>query len=335
MYNIILADCDSQEIEEFKKGLEDITQDEFIIKSRVSNWSRASIWKKIKRYIIYFIFPLKIFFNRKKYHTIIGWQQFYTLIFCFYCRLFRVKKTFNVHVVNYTYKSKKGIVGKIYYKFFKYILESKYIDYLYVPSSEYIKQCTSDFNIKKELFVVLPFGVLDRYETYINSKIDDEYFLAIGRSNRDYDWLIDEWKNIKYNLYIISDEFKPNYKVPKNIKIIGDVSGNEQYPYIMNCKALIIPILKENICSGDTVLLTAFSFKKNVIVTKNSTLAEMYISDRKDGFVVDKTKKELKEIINLIANKKIDLGKNARNKYLNNFSRYSMGCNVGKIVKEN
>lgn len=334
MNNIILADCLEEELTDLKEGLEDSTKQNWKIYSTISNWGRTSLWKKIKRYLVYFLAPIKVFLKRKEFSKIIGWQQFYALIFAFYCNIFKVKKNFNLYVVNFTYKEKNGFVGKIYYKFMKNTINSKYIDLLYVPSKDYIDMCSRILDVSKEKFVVLPFGIPDQYNKYKNDYIKGNYYLSIGRSNRDYDWLIKEWKNIKETLYIVSDNYKPNFSVPNNIKIIDNVFGNMQYPYIMGCKALIIPIDIENICSGDTVLLTAISFKKIVIVTEKSTLAEMYVNNGEDGFVVSKNKGELTKLINLINHDNLKVGNKAREKYLNNYSRKIMGINIGKSIME-
>lgn len=334
MNNVILTDSVKEELNDLKEGLEVSTKEKWIIYSQVSNWGRTSIWKKFKRLWIYFYAPFKIFLNRKKFKRLVGWQQFYTLIYCFYCRLFHVKKVNEVYVINFVYKKKKGILGKIYHKFLKYIVTSKYIDLLYVSSYKYMEQLSNDFGVSINKFRLLPFGVEDIYEKYKNNKLDEEFVLSIGRSNRDYDWLVKQWEEIDYPLYIISDTYKPAVKVPNNVTIMNNISGEKQYPYIVSCKALIIPVDIENVCSGDTVLLTAMSFERNVIVTKNSTLAEMYIEDRKDGFIVDKKSKELKTIIKNITTGKIDLGPKARKKFLDNYSRYIMGVRIGEYIKE-
>ena len=334
MQNVILTDSISEELEDLQKGIEDVTQESWIIKSQISNWGRTSIWKKIKRLLIYFYVPLKIFFNRKKYKKIVGWQQFYALIYCFYCRLFHVKKVNSVYILNFTYKKKKGLIGKIYYRFMRYIVKSKYVDLIYVLSYNYIDECVRKFEVDKSRFKTLPFGISDLYEKYKKTTIKKDFVLSIGRSNRDYDWLIKQWGNIDYPLYIISDTYKPSIEIPKNVTLINNISGEKQYPYIMNCKALVLPIDIGSICSGDTVLLTAMSFRKNVIVTSKSTLAEMYITDKKDGFVVDKNSNELKRIIEKIITKEIDLGDKARNKFIENYSRYQMGKNIGQTIKE-
>ena len=107
--NLILADCKSDEIESFKDSLQKELNTSFEIVSKVCNGKR-NIWKNIYRYLIYIFFPIKIFINRKKYNYIIGWQQFFALFYVFYARLFHVKKVNKVIVVNFTYKSKKGII---------------------------------------------------------------------------------------------------------------------------------------------------------------------------------------------------------------------------------
>ena len=57
-------------------------------------------------------------------------------------------------------------------------------------------------------------------------------------------FLIDIWKDMpsKDKLLIICDELKTDIKLPKNIIIRRDITGENQYKYIINCNAMIIPI---------------------------------------------------------------------------------------------
>lgn len=96
---------------------------------------------------------------------------------------------------------------------------------------------------------------------------------------------------------------------------------------------LILPIKDSNICSGDTVLLTAMSFKKTVIITTPSTLAEMYIKDRINGLLVKKTHGELKKLVDMVEKENVNLGELARLSYKKNFSRFVMGKKVGKYIR--
>lgn len=332
MKNIILIDCKKEQIIDFLKGLQEETKISWEIEATLSNWGRTSLWLKLKRYLMYFYVSFKVFCHRKEYNKIVGWQQFYALIFVFYCRIFKVKKTFSVYIMNFTYKNKKGIIGKIYFKFMRYILQSKYIDGIHVLSREYASLCAKNFHIKENKFCITPFGIPDLYGKYSPLEEKREYILAIGRSNRDYDWLINEWRKINIKLYIISDEYKPTINIPNNIEIINNISGEKQYPYILGCKLLILPIKDSNICSGDTVLLTAMSFKKTVIITTPSTLSEMYIKNRINGLLVEKVHGELKKLIDEIEKENINLGENARKSYKKFFSRFNMGKKVGNFI---
>lgn len=335
MKNIILADCAKNEITSFADGLSKETNKNWEIVSSVSNWGQASKIQNLKRYAIYFAAPFKAFCKRKQYASIVGWQQFYALIFCFYCRLFKVKKTNRVVALNFTYKSKKGFIGKIYKRFMQYMVNSDYIDYIHVLSHNYAKKCVEELGIDEKKILVFPFGTNDQYESFKKiKKTENEFVLAIGRSNRDYEWLIDEWRSVDYPLYIICDTFKAPNNLPNNIKIFNNITGNAQYKYIASCKYLVLPIKDESICSGDTVLLTAMSNKKTVIVNGPSTLTEMYVKDGENAIIVSKKKGELAEKMNYLLKNNIEIGESARKSYLENYSRGAMGRNIGKALSK-
>lgn len=338
--NLILADCDKEEIKSFAEGLQSATGEKFEIENKECNGSHNLI-NNIKRYVIYFIYPFQFFIKRGKYNYIIGWQQFFTLFFAFYCNLFHVKKENIVIVCNFTYKEKKGIVGKLYRKIMLFCVKNDYIDYIHVPSKKYAEECSNKFDITINKFIVTNFGLPDTYEKWKDSNVEyNNYSLAIGRSNRDYDFLINAWKKVSNNqkLLIICDQYKPSKKLPNNIIIRNDITGDKQFPYIINCKLMIIPLKDSNICSGDTVLLKAMSYSKPVVITKPSTLAEMYIENGKNGICLEKNVEEFSNnILNLLldSRKMESIGKNARKKYLEKYSRQAMGNNIGREIKNN
>lgn len=336
--NIILTDCEEEEIKDFAKGIEEIIGKKFEVKSKICNGKRNLI-NNIKRYFIYVFYPLKFVIKRKKYDYIIGWQQFFTLFYAFYCNLFKLKKKNIVVVCNFTYKSKKWLIGKIYKHIMKYCINNIYLDYIHVPSKEYAEICSKEFKIDINKFIITTFGLNDNYNQWKDSKVEySNYTLAIGRSNRDYDFLIDSWNLMpkKEKLLIISDEYKSKRKLPDNIILRNNITGDQQFPYITNCKLMIIPIKDGNICSGDTVLLKAMSYYKPIIITKPSTLAEMYIIDNKNGICLEKEKKSFyKETLSLLNNqeKMKQLAEEARISFVNKFSRYNMGKKIGEKIR--
>lgn len=90
--NIILIDTNPDEGKNFCKALSESTQIEWHLIDCISNEGRTHKYINIIRYFKYFIFPLRIFLNRKKIDNIVTWQQFYGLIYAFYCRFFPYKK---------------------------------------------------------------------------------------------------------------------------------------------------------------------------------------------------------------------------------------------------
>ncbi len=336
MKSIVLADCDEKELAEF---LEAIKKENIDIScySVIANGSRDGKFSNLIRYFKYFSAPISILFRRKKFDYIIGWQQFYALIFCFWCQLFHVKKMSKVIVMNFTYKQKKGFTGKIYKWFMQKCICNDYLDYLHVLSSNYARVISEEFGILEEKFVVTPFGIDDVMSQYGDSALPERapengYALAIGRSNRDYDFLIEVWKGINANLVIISDEYLRK-AVPDNVMLINDVSGDVQYPWISNASCIIMPIDNVEICSGDTVLLTAMAFAKMIFVTNPSTLAEMYVEDKVDSYYISKDVNETRRIINeFMFDRDSNVGLTARRHFLEKYSRFTMGQKIAKLI---
>lgn len=335
--NVVLADCEKEELEELIKGLHNVTGLDFPVNTMICNGGHGRL-KDVWRYIVYVCYPIKYVFRHKRYNYIIAWQQFYALFYALYCELFHVKKDNIVVACNFTYKEKKGILGKLYKKLIRRCIRSAYLDHIHVPSRNYAKLCSEEFGVSLKKFVVSHFGLPDTYEQWADSSSDyKNYSFAIGRSNRDFDFLVKAWKLIpnKELLIIASDTYKTSESLPDNIILRNDIVGDDQFPLIANCKLMIIPIQDGTICSGDTVLLKAMSYHKPLIVTTPSTLSEMYVINGVNGITVEKNINKFADaVIKLLStNEELEqLGKRARKSYEENFSRISMGENIGKVL---
>lgn len=334
--NIVLADCEAEEVQSFARGVSSAGQN-FEIQSHISNWKRTGKWSELKRYGMYFWIGFRYFLSRNQYGVVIGWQQFYALIFCFFCAVFRVEKKNTVIAANYTYKPKRGKIAGLYHWFMSKCLSDGYLDYLHVPSGEYADIVSSEFGFPRSRIIVTHFGVNDRYARLSELAVPagmtkDGYALAIGRSNRDYDFLIRVWKNLEYPLVIISDTYEGNTD-QKNITILRNVAGEDSYPWIANCGLMVIPIADGMICSGDTVLLTAMSLERKIIVTTPSTLAEMYVQDRKNAVLAPKDEQKFSETVKAVLTEAVcsDLGIQARRHFLQNFTREKMGAQFAEM----
>lgn len=336
MENIVIADCMEEELSpSFMKGLNAGSDKRYELRAHIANWGRDGYMSGLRRYLKYFSVPLRYFISRRRYGDIIGWQQFYALVFCFYCSIFRVEKINQVTALNFTYKEKRGWPGRLYRWFMSRCLSGGYLDHIHVLSHDYADIIAKGFDFPRDRIIVTAFGVDDGYGRYGGLDTPDGYeregyILSIGRSNRDYDFLIRAWRGIGHRLVIVSDTYAGKTDDP-DICIRRDISSEEQYPWIANCKAVIIPIDDGAVCSGDTVLLTAMSLKRILIVTKPSTLAEMYIEDREDGLLIEKDIEGFKHLIHDVMDGVYDdLGEKARQHFLECFSRERMAFGIAK-----
>lgn len=342
--NLILADCDPAEIADFQLGLQQESGLDFAIISARSNKLHGSALKKLRRYCSYFTLPLRLLGRRKEPGLIIGWQQFHAINFAFFMRMLRLKKRCRVVAVNFTYKQKPGLIGRIYERYMRFAVAPGYVDALHVPSAEYGRQLAQEFGFAPRDVIVTCFGTPDRHDEWASLQCPVENFaLAIGRSNRDFDFLARVWsrpeiKNSGVKLVIISDTWHPVTPIDDNPAIIhlANVKGVDSFPYFARCEFALVPLLRSDICSGDTVLLNSMMMAKPVVITAPSTLAEMYIRHGENGICIPKDEaRAAAEIERLITDPqlRLNLGRQARTSYLNSFSRTQMGRAIAAALK--
>lgn len=161
-----------------------------------------------------------------------------------------------------------------------------------------------------------------------------DYILSIGRSNRDWDYLIRALGNCGHPVIICCDELHRK-NLPENIIVKNDVYGTEALRHMKYCKCAVIPIDDPILSSGETVLLQQMSFGKPVVITSPSTLAEGYIEHGKNGVIVEKTEAALCDAIEKIYSDGTwcaMLSKNARADFMDKYSLHAHGERVGKIL---
>ena len=336
---LLMSDCADGSLKTFIDGIESSCP--CYVKSRNSRWGgHNNIIFNILRYIGYFVLPFRCLFMYKDYDFILGWQQFHAIIQAFYLHLLHLKKSGKIVVVNFTYKRKSGVVGTLYHRFMRYTCNSHYIDYFHVPSNKYVERMEKELGIPKEKFIITGFGIDDIFQSKKNEHVNNGSFcLSIGRSNRDFDWLVDVWRQDclkEKKLIILSDVWHPKDMLPPNVEFHNNVVGAPQYAYFNDAQICITPIADGGICSGDTVLLTGMMFGKPIVVTHPSTLAEMYVRDGENGLVIEKkdVQKAAQRIVELLDNPHecLRLSENARKDFLENYSRQNMGCKIGKVL---
>lgn len=333
--NIILIDFPKIENWEFKNALNKKTGIEWEEIVAISNKSRKNKIYNVVRYFKYFSLPFNIFFHRKKYKNIIAWQQFYGLIYAFYCRIFNVKKVNNLIIMTFIYKEKKGFIGKIYSKFMQYSVQSKYIDSIVCFSKEEINLYSQIFKKAKEKFILCHLGI-EKINIDESQNSKEKTILSCGRSNRDYNFLYNALKDTNYKLDIISDECNI-YTNCSNITIHNNINGQAYFEMLNKCYIVVIPLENKKISSGQLVCLQAMQLGKPVICTESDTIRD-YIQDGINGFIIEKENIKLLDSIKKLFNDKelYDKISSSEKKFFNeNCSLSALGEQIGTVYNNN
>lgn len=332
--NVILIDWIPKKTWEFQNLLSRYTGIEWETMGVCANHRRRGRFHKLMTvYMKYFLFPAKILIRKDSFDNVIAWQQFFGIVLAFYLRLLRLKKHPSLNILTFIYKAKKGILGKLYYKFIKYSIHAEAVKKI-ICFSEYERDYYLDlFDLSPEKVSYSIYGISDtpKLEKYRTSN-EADYLLSVGRSNRDYDFLISSLKDSEHSVKILCDELE--CEEIGSIEVINDAFDDEYLKYLSNCLAVIVPLKDENISSGQLVFLRAMEFGKPIIVTDCKS-ARDYITDGYNGLIINKEKDELIKAIELIKTDKEfyeGIVKNCKQTYKEKFSLDSFSQNIAKEI---
>ncbi len=148
---------------------------------------------------------------------------------------------------------------------------------------------------------------MEFYNKYRTNE-DNGYFISTGKENRDFDLLIDVFRETKQPLKIITCKFHAGNnhedlvekcKDIPNIEVIITENSGDVYPYMVSemskAKALVCPLRQDklNYCVGLSTIVDAEGLDKPLIMTRNT-----YHSDEtKELFNIVNTKDEWNEAI--------------------------------------
>lgn len=334
--NIILIDYDPKidDNNGFILELEKIVGGKWCIMEKQTNKFHGSTIKNIIRLVWYFLFPLLIVFNRNKYDKIIGWQQFYGLNFAFWCRLLHLRKVNDLTVMTFIYKRKRGIIGWLYHKYMQYIVTSKYIDRFICFAKEECSYYSDLFGIAKDKFVFILLGE-GNLRTKNADICDNGYLFATGRSNRNYDFIIDILADAPYKLIIACDDYKKQ-NLPQNIRILSDCYGADMLSMMAKCHCVLVPLKDLTMSSGQLVVLQAMSMGKPVICTNSDGICD-YIINEKTGFLVDNNSKDWLDALDSLKNNEswYKMSANSLDLYKCQFTENAMYKRIAKLYVQN
>lgn len=259
--NAVLVDFALKSDWEFTDVLESASSDSWEAVECRTNQYHGDKMAALMRLFWYFVFPLRIVMQRRRWNSIIAWQQFYGLNFAFWCRVLHMKKRNHLIVMTFIYKRKAGVLGQLYHHYMSFIVRSKYIDRFICFSKEECEYYPTLFNVSRQRFVYVPVGIEPIKSVEIT---DGGYIFATGRSNRDYDFLFSVLDGTDYQCQIACDTMANNLR---GFSILTDCHGNEMIKRMANSHCVVIPLKDTRVSSGQLVLLQAMALGKPVICT--------------------------------------------------------------------
>ncbi len=317
----LIFDCEFKNSDRFANGIKDSLNMEVVWFNYVANNCG-----KIKRYALYMLKPFQFLFKMKKYSLIICWQQFYGIFLLFFTRIFHLKK--DIAILNFIYIDKRGILGNVFYKFISFCIKSRNLKKIFVNSSAESQKYSELFNIPIDKF----------YYQRINFNINDypklvvkkgKYFVSAGRSNRDYDFLVNTFKSLDDELYIVCDTYKPKTELTKNIHILKDCFNDSYFKLLSECFASIISLGDSDSSSGQLAIFDSAQYSKPIIVTKNKGIEDYLVPN---CILIDKNIDSLKSAIKSLKDEKFYSDKTVKNDY-NNEAIYFFALNIGTNIK--
>lgn len=319
--------------ENFIQMVSDEINGKWIIDGYDACGKQQTIFDQIKRYFNYFWVGFKYFRIRNEVNVILSYQQFYGIIMAYFCALFHVKKSFKLVVMTFIYNPKSGFVGKIYDKFVRMAVESNYIDRIICFSKAECEEYKMYFNNAEDKFTST---LLGKGSHGLKKTVVSDYIVSAGRSNRDYEFLINVLKDTDYQVKIICDCISDTIRnnLPSNIQILNNTFGNEYLDILVNAKCVVIPLFNENISSGQLVLIQAMEAGVPVIVLGTKALDE-YIADGKNGFLLKKDKRQLLDTIEGLYSDEErydEVSANAMKYYYENHTVEAMARSIAGIV---
>lgn len=324
---LVVADCDENETYDFVKAINDSGIFACDFENHVCNGERSFSYN-VKRIFNYFAIGLKSVFARNKYDIIIFWQQFYGIFYCFFCNLFFIKNTRKAIIMTFIYKEKKGFIGKIYFKFLRFSLKNNNYKFLTVSSSSEIAKYSKIFCINPNNIKFLPWS--RNADQEFDNSTKGNFLISIGRSNRDFNFIESCLADFPMETFVFSDVEKR--RVNGNVHFTGTVKNANAALARSFC--VIISTDDPTVSAGQTLLITAMSLKKPIIVTKCEALTDDYITNGVNGLIIDKNKESLISAIEFLKNKSnYDLISESGYKiWENNYTIYKMGTNILNLI---
>lgn len=247
----------------------------------VSADGRAHVprWRRI---IIYVTMALRLICHHRRMIHLVCWQQFFGLIYASLCHLFNLHKRTHLVVMGFIYRPKQGLVGRIYRWWVKNTLNSGYIDHALVYSQHEVEHYARLLGVSASLFRFVPLGIESEN---VEGSSDQGYWFSTGKSNRDYDFLIDAMAGTSHRLVIACDTLPQ--PAAANVMVHHQAFGPDMLQLMNAAHGVLIALDDEHVSSGQLVMLQAMMLGKPLIITRSSAITD-YAEDEVNALIIDK-----------------------------------------------
>lgn len=119
------------------------------------------------------------------------------------------------------------------------------------------------------------------------SDTSGNFFLAAGRSFRDYETLVAAVRQSDYRLVIVGGTgARQRYGWPPQIDVRENIPLAELECLMAECRAVIVPLEDRPISTGQSIILSAMALGKAVVATRTVGTID-YITHLEDGLLVE------------------------------------------------
>lgn len=337
--NVLLVDFAMGNDWQFLDGLRAATSEEWEVRVHQTNHLHGSPWKNLRRCLEYIFFPWTVLCGRRRYRRVVAWQQFFGVSLAFWLRLFHLPKRFDLTVMTFIYKPKRGALGRIYFRFMRYAVASRYVDRIVCYARTECRSYSRIFGVPEEKFVFLPLGVpeeetTETAEPEVHPESAD-YIFATGRSNRNYPLLLSVMRLVPLRKLRIACEEDLGV-LPESVEVIHGCYGADMMQRLKASYLVAIPLSDPNISSGQLCALQAMQQGKPIVASRSAGLQD-YLKDGETALLVDADAAAWSRAIErLYSDSELyaRLSQNARQMYLQHYTERAMGENFAVLLSQ-
>lgn len=226
---------------------------------------------------------------------LLRWRNRYEYVFTFECdlvgfslafwqSLFRMRRPKHVILQFIMREKNPSLPSRLKYALMRFLFSS--VHRIVVSAEQEMAYYTSAFAWDDGKVGFVPMHttpeLLDR-----RSGNPGDFFLAAGRSFRDYETLVTAVRQSDYQLVIVAGAGVQNrYGMLPQIEVQENIPLSELETLMARCKAVIVPLEDRPISTGQSIILSAMALGKAVVATRTVGTID-YITHLEDGILVD------------------------------------------------